>query len=130
MPGVLPSGLESDDMRIFRSQIETYLFRVGVLAYWGSQNIKENGAGTDCGFRPNRTHSPKMSQSLPMVFPPIARHSVIGASLFAEEADAVKNTFLGNTPLLFAHVEYVRSVVELNRARAAQPKAKHYDTSK
>jgi GH15 family glucan-1,4-alpha-glucosidase len=37
--------------------------------------------------------------------------------LFAEEIDAGNNSFLGNTPLLFAHVEYVRAVVELNLAR-------------
>lgn len=37
--------------------------------------------------------------------------------IFAEEIDAKAGTFLGNTPLLFAHVEYVRAVVELNKAR-------------
>ena len=46
--------------------------------------------------------------------------------LFAEETDAKHHTFLGNTPLLFSHVEYARAVVALNRARnrAAQPAAK------
>jgi GH15 family glucan-1,4-alpha-glucosidase len=38
--------------------------------------------------------------------------------LFAEEAHARDHCFLGNTPLLFSHVEYVRAAVELNRARA------------
>jgi GH15 family glucan-1,4-alpha-glucosidase len=38
--------------------------------------------------------------------------------IFAEEADARRNTFLGNTPLLFSQVEYVRAVFELNQARA------------
>ena len=37
--------------------------------------------------------------------------------LFAEEVDAKHNTFLGNTPLLFAHVEYVRAVLEVSKAR-------------
>ncbi|HWB59821.1 MAG TPA: SDR family oxidoreductase, partial [Chthoniobacteraceae bacterium] len=37
--------------------------------------------------------------------------------LFAEEIDAKTNAFLGNMPLLFAHVEYVRAVVELHKAR-------------
>ena len=37
--------------------------------------------------------------------------------LFAEEIDAANETFLGNTPLLFAHVEYARAVVELDKAR-------------
>lgn len=37
--------------------------------------------------------------------------------LFAEEIDVKSRSFLGNTPLLFAHVEYVRAVVELNKAR-------------
>ena len=37
--------------------------------------------------------------------------------LFAEEVDAKKSIFLGNTPLLFSHVEYVRAVMELNQAR-------------
>jgi GH15 family glucan-1,4-alpha-glucosidase len=37
--------------------------------------------------------------------------------LFAEEADARRQTFLGNTPLLFAHVEYVRAAAEVARAR-------------
>ena len=38
--------------------------------------------------------------------------------IFAEEADARRNIFLGNTPLLFSHVEYVRAVLALNEARA------------
>jgi GH15 family glucan-1,4-alpha-glucosidase len=38
--------------------------------------------------------------------------------IFAEEADARHNILLGNTPLLFSHVEYVRAVFELNEARA------------
>jgi GH15 family glucan-1,4-alpha-glucosidase len=38
-----------------------------------------------------------------------------GAGLFAEELDAERDTFLGNTPLLFSHVEYARAVLELNR---------------
>ncbi|HEX3817894.1 MAG TPA: glycoside hydrolase family 15 protein [Chthoniobacterales bacterium] len=38
--------------------------------------------------------------------------------LFAEEIDSRSDTFLGNSPLLFAHVEYVRAVVELNLSRA------------
>src|ERR1700741_798145 len=33
--------------------------------------------------------------------------------LFAEEIDARRQIFLGNTPLLFAHVEYVRAVHEV-----------------
>ncbi len=37
--------------------------------------------------------------------------------LFAEEIDARRKTFLGNTPLLFAQVEYVRAVMELAQAR-------------
>ena len=48
-----------------------------------------------------------------------------GPGLFAEEIDAKKNIFLGNTPLLFAHVEYVRAAVELQKARGqAAPSAK------
>jgi hypothetical protein len=38
--------------------------------------------------------------------------------LFAEEFDARRQIFLGNTPLLFAHVEYVRAVREVAAARA------------
>jgi GH15 family glucan-1,4-alpha-glucosidase len=37
--------------------------------------------------------------------------------LFAEEVDARAGTFLGNTPLLFSHVEYARAVLELAKAR-------------
>ena len=37
--------------------------------------------------------------------------------IFAEEIDARDHTFLGNTPLLFSHVEYVRAVMTLNEAR-------------
>lgn len=37
--------------------------------------------------------------------------------LFAEEVDARAGTFLGNSPLLFAHVEYARAVLELAKAR-------------
>lgn len=36
--------------------------------------------------------------------------------LFAEEADARRHSFLGNTPLLLAHVEYVRAASEVARA--------------
>ncbi|MBV9998275.1 MAG: glycoside hydrolase family 15 protein [Verrucomicrobia bacterium] len=38
--------------------------------------------------------------------------------LFAEAADARRQTFLGNTPLLFAHVEYVRAAREVAEAKA------------
>lgn len=37
--------------------------------------------------------------------------------LFAEEVDARSGAFLGNYPLLFAQVEYVRAVLELAKAR-------------
>ncbi len=37
--------------------------------------------------------------------------------IFAEEVDARTRTFLGNTPLLFSHVEYVRAIVEIGKAR-------------
>jgi GH15 family glucan-1,4-alpha-glucosidase len=37
--------------------------------------------------------------------------------LFAEEIDARSGAFLGNTPLVFAQVEYVRAVLELGKAR-------------
>ena len=38
--------------------------------------------------------------------------------LFSEAADPRTHTFLGNTPLLFSNVEYVRAKLELARARA------------
>ena len=41
--------------------------------------------------------------------------------LFAEEVDAARDIFLGNTPLLFAHVEYARAVFALNQARTPKP---------
>ncbi|MDP9350451.1 MAG: glycoside hydrolase family 15 protein [Chloroflexota bacterium] len=37
--------------------------------------------------------------------------------LFAEEVDTRSRTFLGNTPLLFSQVEYIRAVVELAKAQ-------------
>jgi len=37
--------------------------------------------------------------------------------LFAEEVDARSGAFLGNYPLLFAQVEYVRTILELAKAR-------------
>ncbi|MDQ3407366.1 MAG: glycoside hydrolase family 15 protein [Chloroflexota bacterium] len=37
--------------------------------------------------------------------------------LLAEEVDARSGTFLGNSPLLFSHVEYARAVLELAKAR-------------
>ncbi len=37
--------------------------------------------------------------------------------LLAEEADARTRTFLGNTPLLFSHAEYVRVALEIAQAR-------------
>lgn len=36
--------------------------------------------------------------------------------IFAEEIDARTGAFLGNSPLLFSHVEYVRAVMELANA--------------
>ena len=40
--------------------------------------------------------------------------------LFAEEMDAATDAFLGNTPLLFSHVEYVRAAIALKEAVARQ----------
>ncbi|HEU5368720.1 MAG TPA: glycoside hydrolase family 15 protein [Ktedonobacterales bacterium] len=37
--------------------------------------------------------------------------------LFAEEADPRTGSFLGNTPLLFSHMEYVRAIVALAKAQ-------------
>ncbi len=37
--------------------------------------------------------------------------------LFAEEIDPRSGSFLGNSPLLFAHVEYIRAVMEVAKAR-------------
>ncbi len=41
-----------------------------------------------------------------------------GTGLFAEAVDPRDHGFLGNTPLLFSHVEYVRARLELARAEA------------
>ena len=47
--------------------------------------------------------------------------AVSGArGLFAEEIDANQNVFLGNTPHLFSHVEYVRAVIAIEQARVRQ----------
>ncbi|MEO8352565.1 MAG: glycoside hydrolase family 15 protein [Chthoniobacteraceae bacterium] len=35
--------------------------------------------------------------------------------IFAEEADAVRKSFLGNTPLLFSQVEYARALIALHQ---------------
>lgn len=68
---------------------------------------------------------PFLSASFSTIAQLAKREAIAGENgLFAEEADATKDIFLGNTPLLFAHVEYVRAVVELNRARVAQSKGK------
>ncbi|MGE3594810.1 MAG: glycoside hydrolase family 15 protein [Dehalococcoidia bacterium] len=40
-----------------------------------------------------------------------------GLGLFAEEVDVRTKTFLGNSPLLFAQVEYARAVLELAKSR-------------
>ncbi|WP_447980008.1 glycoside hydrolase family 15 protein [Candidatus Nitrospira bockiana] len=37
--------------------------------------------------------------------------------LFAEEVDPRSRGYLGNLPLLFAHVEYIRAVMEVAKAR-------------
>jgi alpha,alpha-trehalase len=37
--------------------------------------------------------------------------------LLAEEMNAVDQTFMGNTPLLFSHVEYVRAILALTKQR-------------
>jgi len=39
--------------------------------------------------------------------------------LFAEQVDARQNTFLGNYPLIFSHVEYIQAVIELAKAKPA-----------
>lgn len=38
------------------------------------------------------------------------------AGIFAEEIDPRRNIFLGNTPLLFSHVEYVRAAIAVHDA--------------
>jgi GH15 family glucan-1,4-alpha-glucosidase len=40
--------------------------------------------------------------------------------LFAEEVDVASRSFLGNTPLLFAHAEYVRAVIAIAGGRLEQ----------
>ncbi len=42
--------------------------------------------------------------------------------VFAEEVDVRSGIFLGNTPLLFSQVEYVRARLEVARARQARSK--------
>lgn len=37
--------------------------------------------------------------------------------LFAEGVDPRTGSFLGNSPLLFSHVEYIRAVLELGETR-------------
>jgi GH15 family glucan-1,4-alpha-glucosidase len=37
--------------------------------------------------------------------------------IFAEAVDPRNNCFLGNTPLLFSHVEYIRAKMEIERVR-------------
>jgi GH15 family glucan-1,4-alpha-glucosidase len=39
--------------------------------------------------------------------------------IFSEEADPRSGIFLGNTPLLFAHVEYVRAATEVIKCAKA-----------
>jgi hypothetical protein len=46
--------------------------------------------------------------------------------LFAEGVDARSGDFLGNTPLLFSQVEYVRAVREIAKARGSD---RHDDSS-
>ncbi len=41
--------------------------------------------------------------------------------LFAEEIDPRTGSFLGNTPLLFSQMEYVRAIVALSKARGQRP---------
>lgn len=41
--------------------------------------------------------------------------------IFAEGVDARTHTFLGNTPLLFSHAEYIRAVLTLDRAEVGTP---------
>jgi GH15 family glucan-1,4-alpha-glucosidase len=57
----------------------------------------------------------------------LARCEAIAGStgIFAEEADAVGDAFLGNTPLLFSQVEYARAAMELHRARSQRERAAH-----
>ena len=45
--------------------------------------------------------------------------------LFAEEADPRRSIFLGNTPLLFSHVEYARAAMELDDARTRAERQKN-----
>lgn len=46
-----------------------------------------------------------------------AEHVAGDLGLFAEEVDARSGHFLGNSPLLFSHMEYVRAIVTLAKAR-------------
>ena len=45
--------------------------------------------------------------------------------IFAEEADAAQDVFLGNTPLLFSQVEYARAAMALHHARSRRQRATH-----
>jgi hypothetical protein len=48
----------------------------------------------------------------------VRRESIAGElGLFAEEAGALEQTFLGKSPLLFAQVEYARAAREIAEAR-------------
>lgn len=44
--------------------------------------------------------------------------------LFAEAVDPRTRSFMGNSPLLFSHVEYVRARVETDRVRRTAEKRK------
>jgi GH15 family glucan-1,4-alpha-glucosidase len=44
---------------------------------------------------------------------------VLGALLNAERGGLRDNTFMGNTPLLFSQVEYVRAILETEKHQSA-----------
>ena len=77
-----------------------------------------------------------MIERLPFIpYPPIEKRRLADAEdvltqaeriagdllLFAEEIDPRTGSFLGNTPLLFSQMEYVRAIVALSKAREQRP---------
>ena len=75
------------------------------------------GAFLPCTFWLATTYA---KAGLPDLAEAILAHAGAAAGelgLFAEEIDAQSGAFLGNTPLLFSQVEYVRAILELAKAR-------------
>lgn len=107
-------------------QIETALMRDGLVYRFEPEGLEPaadlapgsfEGAFLPCTFWLAATYA-MLGQSEKAEAILVQVEAIAGSlGLMAEEADGHRHILLGNTPLLFAQVEYIRAIMELAKAR-------------